>query len=50
MFKVAEGIYTNVPAARLRGVVLPPKGWNTWEEYENSFYPYWNEVEGKWEY
>lgn len=50
MIKVAEGIYTNVARKALVGLVFPPKGWNSWEDYENSFYPYWNECEGKWEY
>lgn len=50
MVKVAEGIYTDVSPARLVGVVFPPAGYASWEDYEESFYPSWNPVEGKWEY
>lgn len=49
MFKVAEGIYTNVARKALVGLVLPPEGFASWEDYEESFWPYWNEIEGKWE-
>ena len=49
MLKVAEGIYTDAAQEDLVGVVFPPAGYDSWESYYDSFWPYWNEIEGKWE-
>ena len=46
---VVPGVFTDVAPEALVGLVTPPEGFRTWDEYEDSFYPYWNEIEGKWE-
>lgn len=42
MVKVSDGIYTNLSAAALEEIVGPIESIDSW-------YPYWNPIEGKWE-
>ncbi len=46
---IAQGIATDAAPAALVGTVYPPEGFASWEDYEDSFWPYWNEEEQKWE-
>lgn len=48
--QVLPGVFTDASPAALVGTVYPPAGYASWEDFEDSFYPSWNPVEGKWEY